>query len=514
MWVDDVFALVLVSHVTGEGEGLVGVVLEVFRDVLEVEVVVVFVHSVVSNGEVTASGEEVLSTFHFGFALLVKGVVAEELTAFRALLQVSVEVNLGGIFERFSELEVSVDLGSWLSLHGGSRVGQWNIGHLSGGVESALLFLVVGSVVVSVEEETRFLSNWAAGEGKGANVVGFLLSKELGREVEGVDEGTVDSGVGFADEFVQSFFAVGLVVRGDGIVGVGVSALVVGLFLSGVFGGVVEGEFGGLVVRSRWVEVEVEVVLLDFLFSPWVEEEGDEVVALEVVVESSEIEVLVVSLVVGTEVESEFVISKGLVVFVLVVVGLDLLHVLVELDRSEVEDAVESGVGVGAVVEDSLFVLVVQWLDDDFSLGVVNIEVDVELKGEVEVDVLVNSGNVALVVEWSNESELGFQLGGVSDIDGSGDIDGFRDTELVVVSLESLDLSLNFSSEVEESWELDGVGEGKTGGGWESNGKSEVVVELGVVEGVSVGGLVKSTFQISGDLVEDFFVDEGVLLGS
>ena len=62
--------------------------------------------------------------------------------------------------------------------------------------------------------------------------------------------------------------------------------------------------------------------MLDFLFSPWVEEEGDEVVALEVVVESSEIEVLVVSLVVGTEVESEFVISKGLVVLQKKVMGI------------------------------------------------------------------------------------------------------------------------------------------------------------------------------------------------
>lgn len=111
----------------------------------------------------------------------------------------------------------------------------------------------------------------------------------------------------------------------------------------------------------------------------------------------------------------------------------------------------------------------------------------------------VQCSTLHLFIKSANSSTLVFIRDlylNLRDIDGSGDIDGFRDTELVVVSLESLDFSLNFTSEVEESWELDGVGEGKTGGGWESNGKSEVIVELGVVEGVSVGGLVKSTFQI------------------
>lgn len=106
---------------------------------------------------------------------------------------------------------------------------------------------------------------------------------------------------------------------------------------------------------------------------------------------------------------------KYMTYFVLVAVGVDFLHVAVELNWSEVEDAVESGVWVSTVVEHSLFVLVVQWFDNNLSLSVVNIKVSIELEWEVEVNVLVNSGNIALVVEGSNESEFGFQLEGVTE---------------------------------------------------------------------------------------------------
>lgn len=59
-----------------------------------------------------------------------------------------------------------------------------------------------------------------------------------------------------------------------------------------------------------------------------------------------------------------------------------------------------------------------------------------------------------------------------------------------------MSFSLNFSTKVEESWELDGVGEGKTSSGWETNGEGKIVVEFGVVESVAIGSLSQSILKI------------------
>lgn len=445
--------------------------------------------------------------------------LTEVVTELLALFHVSLELELSTIVEVFSRFNVGVEAGVGVGVESLSGVDERNIGHVSGGVNSNLVFVVVGIVSTGVEEETSLFSDWATSVSKSGDVISVLLSEELSRDVDNIDVGTLNSRLSAAGELVHSLFVVRLVGRWNSIVLVVVVVVrvtFVVVFLVGVFVGIVQGELGGFGGRSSWVIVDIEVVVLDGLFSPWEESSGEEIVTLSEVVEVSELEALLVTLVLATEGKTGLFFTVDFLELVLVLVGEDVLSVFVFLEGAEVEDVLDCGVRVRSVVEDFLFVLVVHGLHVEFDLGVGDVHIGGDLNWDVNKDVLGKTSNVTFVVEWSDESKFRFQFSGVNNFNFGGYVNSFRDTEevVVVVGVVTLNSGLNFSTGLDESGDLESVREWQTSGSGESKGERDVVVEFGGVERLSILNLRESIVQTSWDLVEEFFVEEGPALGS
>jgi hypothetical protein len=241
------------------------------------------------------------------------------------------------------------------------------------------------------------------------------------------------------------------------------------------------------------IVVKVDLGVFDGLFSGWVKESGDDIVVLSMIIHGLEVNPFLFGFSLDAEDDSGAPFS--VLLFELVrLTNLDWLNVAVFGQRFEVKDILFGGVGQGAVVEDVVFFVFVKRLNLSPEAAVLDIEIDLGSDGESELNISVVSGNVALVVERSDEADLGLSAGSVDKFYFSGGIDSFGDLELflllllLLLLLLSLLLSVNADLSVSgnQSRYIQSVDEWETGGGWQGNSDSVLVVHLLVVEGLSV----------------------------
>ncbi|KAK3912472.1 ATP-dependent DNA helicase, partial [Frankliniella fusca] len=531
--VDEVLGVVLPAEVTGGGVGLVGSVLDALRNLVEVDVDVVQVHDVSLGGDVLAGGQEVVSALHLLLAQLGNRLTTDELATGRGLLHLGVDVDLGGRgVQLLAESDLGLDLALGVSVQGLLEVHGGNVGHLGGDGHGELLLLVlrgrVGRGLAQVDQDAGLLVDLAVGEGGGGDELSLVVTVEDGGQVNNGGVAGLDAGGGAAEELLLAALAVGVGVGGVGevLAGVGVLALgaevlvglvgVVGaLALLGLLvlrvvvvrGGQGDGLGGGLLV----VKGNSELVGLDGLLGGGEQQSRDGVVVLGLVVHGGEVSEGSLAGGVDAEGHAGGVLADGEVSLL----GLAQLDGLL-VDGGQVQDVVLGGVGLARDLSDLEVLVGVDGLQLDAHLSVLQVQVDVGADGQVHEHVLVETGDVTLVVKGSDETDLGLSAGGVSEVNVSGGVDGVGDLDSILGAVGHVGLGADASltTDGDQSGGLQGVDEGQTHGGGEAHGQGVAVVQLGVVEVLARAESVSGVLQVLGHLLDGVVVEgEEALLG-
>lgn len=151
-------------------------------------------------------------------------------------------------------------------------------------------------------------------------------------------------------------------------------------------------------------------------------------------------------------------------------------------DWFQLEDVTFSGVWGSAVVEDLLSAVFIDWLKFNTDLLVHEVDVDVLLYWEVHLNMFVVTGDVLLVVEGSDESNLSLGLSGEDNFDFASQVQGLWSADLVSGNNFWVSLDTDVCVDAHESWGFQGVDEWQTHGSWEAKSHFVWVQEFGVVE--------------------------------
>jgi len=173
---------------------------------------------------------------------------------------------------------------------------------------------------------------------------------------------------------------------------------------------------------------------------------------------------------------------------------LDGLH----LNGLKVSDLLLGGVRLGSEDGDLGIFLGLEGLQLEAHVGLLDLAtfrsgLDFELgaDGEGELSVLLKTSSVGLAVEGGNETEGGFGLGRVHELDLSRGLG-----RLEVAGDLGLDFSLDLALSGNDGGPHKLVHEGKTGSGWEGQGEGFLVVHLLEVEVLAVSHLLEHVLEI------------------
>jgi hypothetical protein len=250
---------------------------------------------------------------------------------------------------------------------------------------------------------------------------------------------------------------------------------------------IIGGQGNGAGFGLGAIEEEAEVGALDGLLNPRIQNKRHGVVALDLVIKALVVHEFGFGAVLGLEGKTDGVLAK-VDLSLLGVTDVDGIGVLFPRDGLEVKDVVLGGVRPDAEVQEHRLTLGVQGLDLELSTVAVVVVADGHLDGQIHLDVLIETSNVALVIPRSDEADLGSSLGRVDKVDFSGSVNLVGDIKLLVRVAGELRASLgvDLTGGEEKSGGLEGVDEGQTHGGRESKSDLVLVVELGVVEVLAV----------------------------
>jgi hypothetical protein len=283
---------------------------------------------------------------------------------------------------------------------------------------------------------------------------------------------------------------------------------------------VISSKSNGAGVRLRAIEEQAEVGALDGLLNPRVKDEGHGVVALDLVVQSLGVNELSLGAVLNLEGKTDRVPAE-VHLSLLGVTNVDGIGGPFPRDGLEVKNVVLGSVGPNAEVQNHGLLPGVEGLDLELDAVAVGVNAKGHPHGEVDLDVLVKTGDVALVVPGGDEADLGGGLGGEHEVDVSGGVHPVGDVNLLVGVASKVGASLggDFTDGVHKGGGLEGVDERQTHGGGEGKGNLVLIVQLSVAEALAAlqdvsslanilgkllnGGVVKGEETLAADHVED-----------
>lgn len=123
--------------------------------------------------------------------------------------------------------------------------------------------------------------------------------------------------------------------------------------------------------------------------------------------------------------DAEFQILPELFVQLLGFADVNDFRVAIFADWFEVQNIVFGDVGPGADVQNFVFFVFVQRSDFDLVTTGLQVEFELDFHREDHLEVSVVSGDVAHVIERSNETDFSLAASGVSHFDFGGGLDGF-----------------------------------------------------------------------------------------
>lgn len=471
------FGDVGVTEVTQQAVGVVGDVLDGFRNSFVLDGEPVLVQKSGLEGGVSAVGRVLDALLHFGFAFLDLGQGLDVFTTFLGSFELSIEDDLSSGSAFFTEFQFGGDFGVSFGLDGLFEVNGRNVG-----VGNALFvtdFVVFASALVEVSEDLGGSVNWASGTSDGSNVLDGFGSLNLQSQVENVDGGSLDSGRSLFVELLDSGLSVGG--RYESLLGVGFVLNFLGSHLA--VGGGKSQSFNGGQFR---VKVQVDVGRVNAGFNGWEDGSGGEVVAFEQVIdEFLQVDVSLSGFAFETEGHSQVFAA---VVFVDLLEGFGFGNLCVGSlgDGFEVDDILDSSVRNGAVVDDLVVSALVDGFNFELQVTFWNVNGQATLDWEVKVSLLLVTSNVTLVVVGGDEADLSVLVDGVSDFEVGGNGGGLRDLVSLARGLDFWEFNLNFSLKSDVHGSVQSVDEWQTSGSWESNGDFIVAEELLVVVDLSL----------------------------
>jgi len=369
--------------------------------------------------------------------------------------------------------------------------------------------LFVALVFAEVSKEPGLFVDLAGSVGDGGDVLDLFLSLDLETQIDNSSLSILDTLFGVLEEFLTSLLTVDGLAGWDGRVFL---ILLLLLFLLLVFVRLIvgSGEDNGFGRGTFSVIVKIDFGVFEGLFSGGVKESGDDVVALSLIVHGLEVNPFLFGFSLETEDDSRALFTV-LLLEALGLANLDLLGVSVFGQGFEVNDACSGGVRPGAVVEELVFFVFAEGFNFGPEATVLNIEIDLGSNWEGELYVSIVSGNILLVIEWSDKADLSLSAGSIDKLYISGNVDSFGNSERSLLLLLLLLLSVNadFSVSRNQSRYIQGVDEGETSGSRQSNGDLVLVVHLLVVEGLSVLEKVSQLSKLLGQSFDGVVV-EGV----
>ncbi|KAL0267734.1 UNVERIFIED_CONTAM: hypothetical protein PYX00_009917 [Menopon gallinae] len=433
---------------------------------------------------------EEVSLFHGALGLSVERQLFQVLLAFRSALEFSEDFDLRSLLAVFAQRNVNADSGLGVDFEGLDSVSLRSVLHLSESAQADFEVLVVH--LAEVHEESGLLVNRAGGVGDGSDVLDGLASLHFQSHVDDVGFGFLDSGGGSFDEFLQPFLAANLV--GGRLGEVGPSG-VLSLTLSAVVGYAGGSEDDGFAVGNLRIEDNVEDAVFDGSGLGSVGEEGRDVVALEEIVQGLEVEESPFGKSLDEEGES------GLFTDLLAELGRladgDSVGVGDFGDGLEFEDVVPGNVRPLAVVEEVVLLVFVEGDKLDLDALVRDAQFDSGLDRYKDLNVLIDSSNVVLVVERGDEGDLGLDAGGVDGLDfGFDSVVLGNDEDVAGLLGLLLGLDDDLSDEGDEGRGGQGVDKRETGGGGHGDGDGVFVVDLLEVEVPRVLAAVEKTHEL------------------
>lgn len=147
----------------------------------------------------------------------------------------------------------------------------------------------------------------------------------------------------------------------------------------------------------------------------------------------------------------------------------------------QLKKVVFSSIRGGAVVED-LLVCFVKWSEFYTDILVFIVIINVDFRWDVHLNVLVISGDVVLVVKWSNKTNLSLSLGRNDKFDFASQIKGFWYADFMIGDKFWMRLDTDLTVQAKQNWSFQGVYKWNTHDGWETKRHLTLVQEFGVVE--------------------------------
>jgi len=219
---DDVLRQLGTEHEAEDFVGLVGEVLDTIGNAVELDLVLVDIELVGSDGGVEAGGQDpVVLLVHLLLALLGDGVVLDEVLALLALLHLALNLDPSGVGTALlAQLHINVEVRGRVSLKGLLEVKHGHVGELGGGGHACFKSLLAIGKLAAVQEEQHagLLVNLrvsVSGCGDELNLPGAV---ELDGEVNHLGGAVRDAGADTLKELILAPVADGRLGAGDSLV--------------------------------------------------------------------------------------------------------------------------------------------------------------------------------------------------------------------------------------------------------------------------------------------------------
>jgi hypothetical protein len=219
---DDVLRKLGTEHEAEDFIGLVGEVLDAIGNAVELDLVLVDIELVGSDGGVDASGQDpVVFLVHLLLALLGDRVVLDEVQALLALLHLALNLDPSGVGTALlAQLHVNVEVRGRVSLEGLLEVKHGHVGELGGGGHASFKsLLAIGKLAAAQEEQhAGLLVNLRVGKGGGGDELNIPGAVELDGEVNHLGRAVRDAGADALKELILAPVADGRLGAGDSLV--------------------------------------------------------------------------------------------------------------------------------------------------------------------------------------------------------------------------------------------------------------------------------------------------------